>query len=374
RAEGGRSPGADRCLPRSVGVGCPGGGIVMRAAIFAGPRSIEVADRPYPVVTAPTDAVVRVALGCVCGSDLWYYRGESPHTLGPIGHEFIGVVEQVGAEVRGIASGGLVVAPFAYCDGACPHCRAGWTSNCVAGGSFGNHGMDGGQGEAVRVPFADATLVKVPGSGHSDETMRSLLTLSDVMCTGHHAAVSAGVKKGDVVAVVGDGAVGLCAIIAAKRLGADRIIALSRNRARQKLARTFGATDILAERGDEATQKILEMTNGVGVDAALECVGTGQSMATAFSIARVGSVVGAIGAPHDVVVPMDTVIFRNIGLRGGVSPVRRYLPELLDDVLEGRIHPGLVFDFTTDLNGIKEAYDAMDQRRAIKALLQIEMI
>src|SRR5205823_10072504 len=231
----------------------------MRAAVFLGPRRIEVADRPDPAIVEPTDAVVRVVLTCVCGSDLWYYRGESPHTLGPIGHEFIGVVEEVGAEVRGLALGDLVIAPFTFSDGTCVHCRAGWTSNCVAGGSFGNHGIDGGQGEIVRVPFADATLVKVPGSGHSDETMRSLLTLSDVMCTGHHAAVSAGVKKGDVVAVVGDGAVGLCAIIAAKRLGAERIIALSRNPVRQKLAQTFGATDILSERGDEATQKILEL-------------------------------------------------------------------------------------------------------------------
>jgi len=310
-------------------------------------------------------------LGCVCGSDLWYYRGLSPHALGPIGHEFIGVVEEVGSDVHNLNKGDSVIAPFTYCDGTCANCRAGWPSNCLHGGSFGNHGIDGGQGEAVRSPFADPTLVKVPGSGYADEMMRSLLTLSDVMCTGHHAAVSAGVKQGDVVAVVGDGAVGLCAIIAAKRLGAERILALSRNPARQKLAREFGATDILSERGEEATQKILELTNGLGVDAALECVGTGQSMATAFSIARVGSVVGAIGAPHDVVVPMDTVIFRNIGLRGGVSPVRRYIPELLDDVLEERIHPGLVFDFTTELSGIKEAYDAMDQRRAIKSLLQI---
>ena len=346
----------------------------MKAAIFNGPRSIELGERPDPKIQEPTDAVVRVVLGCVCGSDLWYYRGLSPHALGPIGHEFIGVVEEVGPDVHTLNKGDFVIAPFTYCDGTCANCRAGWPSNCLHGGSFGNHGIDGGQGEAVRSPFADPTLVKVPGSGYADEMMRSLLTLSDVMCTGHHAAVSAGVKQGDVVAVVGDGAVGLCAIIAAKRLGAARIIALSRNPARQKLAREFGATDILSERGDEATQKILELTNGLGVDAALECVGTGQSMATAFSIARVGSVVGAIGAPHDVVVPMDTVIFRNIGLRGGVSPVRRYIPELLDDVLEGRIHPGLVFDFTTDLNGIKEAYDAMDQRRAIKSLLQIGTI
>jgi threonine dehydrogenase-like Zn-dependent dehydrogenase len=346
----------------------------MKAVIFNGPGKIELGERPDPKIQEPTDAVVRVVLGCVCGSDLWYYRGLSPHALDPIGHEFIGVVEEVGSDVHNLKKGDFVVAPFTYCDGTCANCRAGWPSNCLHGGSFGNHGVDGGQGEAVRSPFADPTLVKVPGSGYSDEIMRSLLALSDVMCTGHHAAVSGGVKRGDTVAVVGDGAVGLCAIMAAKRLGADRILALSRNPARQELARIFGATDIPPERGDEATQKILEMTNGIGVDAALECVGTGESMATAFSIARVGSIVGAIGAPHDVEVPIDTVIFRNIGLRGGVSPVRRYIPELLDDVLEGRINPGLVFDFTTDLNGFQEAYDAMDERRAIKSLLQVGTI
>ncbi len=346
----------------------------MKAAIFNGKGKIELGERPDPKIQEPTDAIVRVVLGCVCGSDLWYYRGLSPHALGPIGHEFIGIVEEVGAEVHTIKKNDFVIAPFTFCDGTCANCRAGWPSNCMHGGSFGNHGIDGGQGEAVRAPFADATLVKVPGSGHSEETMRSLLTLSDVLCTGYHAAVSAGVKKGDVVAVVGDGAVGLCAIIGAKRLGAERIIALSRNPARQKHAREFGATDILTERGDEATEKVLHMTDGIGVDAALECVGTGQSMATAFSIARVGSIVGAIGAPHDVVVPIETVIFRNIGLRGGVSPVRRYIPELLEDVLEGNIHPGLVFDFTTDLNGITEAYVVMDERRAIKSLVQVGTI
>src|SRR5437867_6846220 len=346
----------------------------MKAAIFNGPGKIELGELLDPKIQEPTDAVVRVVLGCVCGSDLWYYRGLSPHALGPIGHEFIGVVEEVWSDVHDIKKGDFVIAPFTYCDGMCANCRAGWPSNCLHGGSFGNHGIDGGQGEAVRSPFADSTLVKVPGSGYAEEIMRSLLTLSDVMRTGHHAAMSAGVKQGDVVAVVGDGAVGLCAIIAAKRLGAERILALSRNPARQKLARAFGATDILSERGEEATQNILELTNGIGVDAALECVGTGESMATAFSIARVGSIVGAIGAPHDVDVPIETVIFRNIGLRGGVSPVRRYIPELLDDVLEGRINPGLVFDFTTDLNGFKKAYDAMDERRAIKSLLQIATI
>ena len=343
----------------------------MRAAIFNGPRQIDVGDRPDPTIAAPTDAVVRVVLACVCGSGLWYYRGESPHDRGPIGHEFIGIVTEVGAAVTAIASGDFVVAPFTYNDGTCPHCLAGWPSNCANGGSFGNHGIDGGQGEAVRVPFADATLVKVPGSGHDDATMRSLLALSDVMCTGHHAAVSGGVKPGDTVAVVGDGAVGLCAVIAAKRLGATRIIALSRNPARQALARGFGATDILAERGDAATEAVMTMTDSIGVDAALECVGTNESMATAFAIARPGSMVGAIGAPHDVEVPISTVIFRNIGLRGGVASVRRYLPELLDDVLAGVINPGRVFDYETDLDGIADAYAAMDERRAVKTLIRV---
>jgi len=343
----------------------------MRAAVFCGPHCIEVTDRPDAVVQAPTDAVVRVVLGCVCGSDLWYYRGESPHTLGPIGHEFIGVVDQVGTEVRRVAEGDFVIAPFKFSDGTCAHCRAGWTSNCVAGAPFGTDGIDGGQGEAVRVPFADGTLVKVPGSGHSDETLRSLLTLTDVMATGHHADVSAGVKTGSVVAVVGDGAVGLCAIIAARRLGAARIIALSRNPARQTMARSFGATDVVAERGDAATEAVLEITDGIGVDAAVECVGTAQSFATAFAIARPGSIVGFVGVPHHVEVPIDTMFGRNIGLRGGAAPVRRYIPELLDDVLNERIHPGLVFDLESTLDGVAEAYAAMDERRAIKSLLRI---
>src|SRR6266702_4989321 len=277
-----------------------GGERRMKATIFHGPRSIELGERPDPKIQEPTDAIVRVVLGCVCGSDLWYYRGLSPHALGPIGHEFIGIVEEVGAEVHTIKKNDFVIAPFTFCDGTCANCRAGWPSNCINGGSFGNHGIDGGQGEAVRAPFADATLVKVPGSGHSEETMRSLVSLSDVMCTGHHAAVSAGVKRGDVVAVVGDGAVGLCAMIAAKRLGADRIIALSRNPRRQKLAREFGATDILAERGEEANEAVLALTDGVGVDAALECVGTNESIQTALAIARPGSIVGYVGVPHGV--------------------------------------------------------------------------
>ena len=343
----------------------------MRAAIYHGPHAITVGERPDPSIQLPTDAVVRVVLACVCGSDLWYYRGESPHELGPIGHEFIGVVEDLGADVRGLARGDLVIAPFAFSDGTCAHCRAGWMPSCVAGGAFGNHGVDGGQGEAVRVPFAEATLVPVPGTGHEDGTLRSLLTLTDVACTGHHAAISANVQPGHTVAVVGDGAVGLSAVLAAARLGAQRVIALSRNPARQALARAFGATDVVAERGEEAIARVLELTGGVGVDAAMECVGTGQSMTTAFSIARPGSVVGAVGAPHGVHVPIERVIFANVGLRGGVAPARRYIPELLGDVLEGRINPGQVLDFETDLSGVGSAYEAMDQRRAVKSLIRV---
>jgi threonine dehydrogenase-like Zn-dependent dehydrogenase len=344
----------------------------MRAALFDKPGSITVGDRPYPSVRTPTEALVRVVLACVCGSDLWYYRGLTDYQHGqPIGHEFVGVVEDVGDQVENLAEGDLVVAPFKYSDGTCAHCRAGITSSCVAGGFWGGGGNDGGQGEAVRVPLADGTLVRVPGSDHSDETMASLLALSDVMCTGHHAVVCAGVKPGSVVAIIGDGAVGLSAVIAAQRLGAARIIALSRNPVRQDLARSFGATDILAERGDDATAAVMELTDGIGVDSAVECVGTGAAMETAFAIARPGSVIGFVGVPHGVEAPIRRMFDRNVGLHGGSAPVRAYLPELLDDVLAGRIQPGRVFDYTTDLENINEAYAAMDQRRAIKSLVRV---
>jgi threonine dehydrogenase-like Zn-dependent dehydrogenase len=346
----------------------------MRAAIFNGPGSVTVGDRPDPTIQQPTDAVVRVVLGCVCGSDLWYYRGESDHAVGSIGHEFIGVVEDVGADVEGIRRGDLVIAPFMYSDGSCPHCQHGSTIACPAGGTFGNGEIDGGQGEAVRVPLAGSTLVPVPGSGHDDAMLRSLLTLSDVMSTGHHAAVSAGIQKGDTVAVVGDGALGLSAVLAAHRLGADRIIALSRNPARQALGRSFGATDIVEARGEEATAAVLELTGGIGVDAALECVGTGQSIATAFAIARPGSTVGIVGVPHAADVPFTEPFFRNIGWRGGPAPARLYIPDLLPDVLDGRIDPGKVLDYETDLDGIAEAYAAMDDRRATKSLIRIGSI
>jgi len=342
----------------------------MRAAIFGGPGAVEVGDRPDPVIQAPTDAIVRVVLACVCGSDLWYFRGQSPHALGSIGHEFIGVVEQVGAAVDTVAPGDLVVAPFIYSDMTCPHCLNGSTISCVQGGNFGNGVIDGGQGEAVRVPLAGSTLVPVPGSGHADARLRSLLALSDVMATGHHAAVSAGVRTGDTVAVVGDGAVGLCAVLAGHRLGAERIIALSRHPDRQQLAHAFGATDIVADRGEQANQAVLSLTDGVGVDAALECVGSEQSIATAFGVARPGSTVGIVGVPHGDV-PFAKTFFRNVGWRGGPAPARIYIPELLDDVLSGAIDPGRVFDYETGLDDVAAAYAAMDERRAIKSLLKV---
>jgi len=342
----------------------------VRAAVFNGPVSVGVADRPDPVIQEPTDAIVRVVLACVCGSDLWYWRGESPHPVGSIGHEFVGVVEEVGAQVAGVAVGDFVIAPFIFSDMSCPHCLNGSTLSCVRGGNFGNGQIDGGQGEAVRVPLAGSTLVPVPGSGHSDQTLKSLLTLSDVMATGHHAAVSAAVKQGGTVAVVGDGAVGLCAVLAAKRLGAARIIALSRHPGRQKLALEFGATDIVDQRGDPATQAVLELTGGIGADAALECVGTAQSIATAGAIARPGSTVGIVGVPHGEV-PFAATFFRNIGWKGGPAPARIYIPDLLADVLSGAINPGKVFDYETDLDHISDAYTAMDERRAIKSLIRV---
>jgi alcohol dehydrogenase len=343
--------------------------VLMKAAVFRGKGKVELEERPYPKVQNPTDVVVRVALACVCGSDLWYYRGINERKIGSaIGHEFMGVVEEVGSAVEHIKKGDLVIAPFRISDGICVHCKAGFTPSCVNAGTWGID-TDGGQGEAVRVPLADGTLVKVPGRNHPPEILASLLTLSDVMPTGHHAAVSAGVKKGDTVAVVGDGAVGLCAIIAAKRLGATRIIALSRNPTRQKLAKEFGATDILKERGDAATKAVMKLTDNTGVDAALECVGTDESIATCAGIARPGGRIGTVGLPTYKKFAYKDLFWKNVGIRGGVAPARVYIPELMDDVLKMRINPGLVFDFQTNLNGLKEAYAAMDERRAVKSML-----
>lgn len=343
----------------------------MKAAIFKEAKQIEVGERPDPKIENATDAVVRVVRGCVCGSDLWYYRGINQHKVGSIGHEYIGVIEHVGDDVKDLKVGDFVIAPFTFNDGTCPACQHGFQSNCTHGGAFGDGDIDGGQGEFVRAPFADATLVKVPGSGFTDEQLASFTALSDVMCTGYHAAVSAGVKDGDVVAVVGDGAVGLSAVLGAKLLGAKRIIALSRHADRQEVAKQFGATDIVAERGDDAIKKVLELTDQAGVDAALECVGTDQSIETAAGITRAGGMIGAVGVPLYENFDYKTIFWKNVGIKGGVAPARQYIPELLEKILAGDINPGLVFNFTTDLDDVAEAYAAMDERRAIKSLLRV---
>src|SRR4051794_18698485 len=345
----------------------------MKAAIFKGKGTIAVEERPKPVVAEPTDAIVRVVLACVCGSDLWFYRGISDLPHGSVGHEFIGVVDEIGSEVRDLHVGDFVIAPFSWSDGTCRNCEAGFHTACVHGGFFGQGGDgDGGQAEFVRVPQADGTLVTVPGSAFSDEVMASLLALTDVMSTGYHAAASAGVQKGDTVAVVGDGAVGLSGVLSASLLGAERIILLaSTHESRHALAREWGATDIITVRGRQAVTAVRELTDGYGADAVLECVGTKEACDTAFAAARAGAVVGRVGVPHDVSVDAERTFYRNVGMRGGPAPARYYLPELLEAVLEGRINPGKVFDFSTDLDHIAEAYAAMDQRRAIKALVRV---
>jgi alcohol dehydrogenase len=346
----------------------------MKAAIFKGPHNIELGERPSPKIQHPTDAIVRVVMGCVCGSDLWYYRGINEHKIGSIGHEFIGVVEEIGHEAEGLAKNDLVIAPFKFSDGVCANCKNGFPTECVHGGAFGNGETDGGQGQFVRVPFANATLVTVPKDEYSEDMLASFLALSDVMCTGYHAVVCAGVSEGDTVAVVGDGAVGLSAIIGAKLKGAGRIIALSRNPARQKLAKEFGATDTVEERGDEAIEAVKKLTDGVGVVAALECVGTDQSMATAVGIVRPGGMIGAVGFPTYDHFNYKDLFWKNAGIRGGIAPAHIYIPELLKAVLDGQINPGRMFDFRTDLDHVAEAYAAMDERRAVKSLLRVSDI
>jgi len=343
----------------------------MKAAIFHGPRHVELGKRPDPKVENPTDAIVRVVMGCVCGSDLWYYRGITEHAVGSIGHEFFGVIEELGQETKNLAKGDLVIAPFKFSDGVCANCKFGFPSDCVQGGAFGSGDNDGGQGQFVRVPFAGTTLVKVPKGAYPEDMLASFLALSDVMCTGYHAVVSAGVKKGDTVAVVGDGAVGLSAVIGAKLKGAGRILALSRNPARQKLATEFGATGIVEQRGDEATQAIKKLTDGTGVDAALECVGSDESMSTCVGIVRAGGMIGAVGVPNYEHFKYQDLFWKNAGVRGGIAPARQYIPELLEAVLKGTINPGRVFDLRTDLDHIAEAYAAMDERRAVKSLLRV---
>lgn len=350
----------------------------MRATVIHAPRDIRVETVPDPVLSTGADAIVRVVASCVCGSDLWPYRGVTD-TDKPsrIGHEFIGVVEEVGPEVTRITPGDFVIAPFYVCCGECVHCRNGFSTSCTIGGWWGSEDRfgsfaDGGQGERIRVPLADGTLFALDHMPE-DALIPSLLTLSDVMGTGHHAAVSAGVRPGATVAVVGDGAVGLCGIIAAKRLGAARIIAMSRHEARSALAREFGATDVVAERGKEGAARVVELTEGVGADCVLECVGTKESMDQALRSARPGGQVGFVGVPNGgPELPVRQMFMTNVGVRGGVAPVRGYMAELLPDVLSGAITPGRVFDLELPLSEAAEAYAAMDERRATKVLLRPE--
>lgn len=336
----------------------------MRATTLHGYRDVRVEDVPDPTIEAPTDAIVKVAAGCVCGSDLWPYRDEDTDGWRTIGHEAIGEVVAVGSDVSAFGEGDFVVVPFCHCDGTCPHCLAGAHSACQ------NLGMTAsGQAEYTRVTQADGSLVAVPGGRPDDALLPSLLTLTDVMATGWHAAVSAGVRPGATVAVVGDGAVGLCGVLAASAMGAERVVALSRHEPRQELARAFGATDVVPERGKAATAALRELTDGIGADAVLECVGTGDAVRTAFAIARPGSTVGFVGVPHGVELPVQRMFSTNVGLAGGMAPVRRYLPDLLERVLAGSIDPGRVFDLALPLEEAPEAYRAMDERRAIKVML-----
>lgn len=349
----------------------------MRATLIHAPGDIRVEECPDPKLMNDTDAIVKVAASCVCGSDLWPYRGISPVTKPRrIGHEFIGVVTQIGAAVTNVNAGDFVVAPWANSCGQCPPCRNGVHVACEHRAPWGSkdeqgHPVDGGQGEFVRVPNADGTLVVVPGISEPDEKLsKSLLALSDVMGTGHHAAVSARVEAGRSVVVVGDGAVGLSGVLAAKRLGATRIIAMSRHADRAELAKEFGATDIVSERGAEAAEKVRELLGGVLADSVLECVGTAESMEQALACVRPGGALGFVGVPHgNEGLSLGVLFSKNISVAGGAASTRAYLPELLEDVLAGTINPGLVFDSVMPLERAAEAYKAMDERKAIKVML-----
>ncbi|WP_372789937.1 zinc-dependent alcohol dehydrogenase family protein [Paraconexibacter sp.] len=342
----------------------------MRATLLYGAGDVRVEDVPDATISAPSDALVRVTRSCICGSDLWPYKSKDPDAPGQrMGHEFIGVVEDIGSEVTTVRKGDVVVAPFVFSDGTCAYCHEGLHTSCVNGGFWGVGDVDGGQGEAVRVPQADGTLVVLPVPV-DDALMPSLLTLSDVMGTGHHAAVRAGVREGSTVAVVGDGAVGLCGVIAAKRLGADRIIILGRHQVRTDLAREFGATDVVAERGKAAVARVKELTGGEGAHAVIEAVGLGESLETALRIARPGGAVGRVGVPQTGDIPGAQLTFlKNVTVSGGIAPARAYIDELLPDVLEGRIEPGRVFDRTIGIEEVPDGYRAMDQREAIKVMI-----
>ena len=343
----------------------------MRATVMYAAGDVRVENVPDPTIVEPTDAIVRVTHACICGSDLWPYKNMEHSDTGRVmGHEAIGVVEAVGADVRTLKERDLVVMPFAFSDGTCAFCHDGLQTSCEHGGFFGTTEVPGAQAEAVRVPQADGTLFVLP-VGKDDALLPSLLTLSDVMGTGHHAAVTARVGPGKSAAVVGDGAVGLCGVIAAKRLGAERIIIMGRHADRIALAREFGATDVVSERGEEAVEHVKELTDGYGVHSVLECVGLEQSELTAIEIARPGGSVGRVGVPQDEKIPASQPAFyNNISVGGGPAPVRAYVEELLPDVLEGRIEPGRVFDRVIALDEVPDGYRAMNDRESIKVMVK----
>ncbi len=337
-----------------------------------GAGDVRVEQVPDARISEPTDALVRITRSCICGSDLWPYKSMDAEAHGRrMGHEFIGIVEDTGSDVSRVRRGDLVVAPFVYSDGNCEFCRDGLHTSCLHGGFWGSDDVDGGQGEAVRVPQADGTLVVLPVAP-DDALMPSLLTLSDVFATGHHAAVSARVRPGATVAVVGDGAVGLCGVMAARRLGAEQIIILGRHRTRTDLACDFGATDVVAERGEEAVERVHALTGGHGVHSVLECVGLEAAFATALGIARPGGTIGRVGVPQVESLPGARDSFlRNITVSGGIAPARAYIEELMPDVLEGRLEPGRVFDRSIAIEGVPDGYRAMDDREAIKVLVEL---
>ena len=343
----------------------------MRATIIHGAGDVRVETVPDPSILQPTDAVVRVVTACICGSDLWPYRSMPASGEGErIGHEFLGVVEDIGAEVEGFKAGDLVVAPFVWSDGTCDFCREGLQTSCRHGGLWGRDGIDGGQGEAVRVPQADGTLVKLP-VGADSALLPSLLSLSDVFPTGYHCARTAGVSERTTVTVIGDGAVGLSAVLSAKRLGAEQVILMGHHTDRTDVGVAFGATDVVAERGEEGAERVRELTGGDGTHTVLECVGLEAAIETAFAVVRDGGTVSRVGAPQYDRVPMDFGVFlRNVTLTGGVAPARAYIDELFPDILDGRIEPGRIFDRTVGLEEIAAGYQAMAERSALKVLVR----
>ena len=338
----------------------------MRATVMYGAGDVRVETVPDARLVEHTDALVLVTRSAICGSDLWPYKSMKPTETGRrMGHEFIGVVEDVGNDVRTMKKGDLVVTPFAWSDGTCFFCKLGLHISCLHGGRYGLDGVDGGQGEAVRVPQADGPLVVLPVN-EEGTLLPSLVTLSDVMSTGHHAALAAKVGPGRSVGVIGDGAVGLCGVIASRRLGAERIILLGRHPERVALGKEFGATDVVSERGDEAVARVRELTDGLGVDSVLECVGLREAVVTALEIARAGGAVGWVGVPEDENVRAGVAFWKNVSIGGGPASARAYIEELLPDVLDGRIEPGRVFDRTGPLDEVPDGYRLMNEREVLK--------